>query len=98
MHLDTIGWKSGKRHHIEIWFVQYNERFYVISELRNSAHWVQNIVRDPRVSFSVNDMTFTGVARIIDQEKEFELIAEVSKLMSTKYGWSEGLTVELTLS
>ena len=38
---------------------------------------------------------FTGTARIVEQDKESELTAEVSKLMSTKYGWNEGLIVEL---
>jgi hypothetical protein len=76
--------------------VQFSERFYIVSELRSGAHWVQNIIHNPRVSFSVNNMTFTGTARIIDQEKQPELTAEISKLMSTKYGWNQGLIVELT--
>ena len=41
-------------------------------------------------------MTLTGTARIIDQDKEPELKAGVSELMSTKYGWDDGLIVELT--
>lgn len=32
-----------------------------------------------------NHAIFTGTARIIDQDKEPELTAGVSKLMSTKY-------------
>ncbi len=66
-----------------------------MSELRKQTHWVQNITHNPRVSFTVNHTTFTGTARIIDQDKEPELIAGISKLMSTKYGWNEGLIVEL---
>jgi hypothetical protein len=60
----------------------------------NSA-WVQSIIHNPRVSFTVNHTTFTGTARIIEQDKEPELTAGISKLMSTKYGWNEGLIVEL---
>jgi hypothetical protein len=41
-------------------------------------------------------MTLTGTARIIDQDKEPKLTAEISNLMSTKYGWNDGLIVELT--
>ncbi len=66
-----------------------------MSELLRQAHWVQNIIHNPRVSFTVNHTTFTGIARIIEQDKEPELTAGISKLMSTKYGWNEGLIVEL---
>jgi deazaflavin-dependent oxidoreductase (nitroreductase family) len=95
--LTTRGWKTGKEHRIEIWFVEHNERFYIVSERRESAHWVQNIKHDPQVTFSINENVFKGTARIIDQEKESGLAEEVSKLMSTKYKWSQGSIVELTL-
>jgi deazaflavin-dependent oxidoreductase (nitroreductase family) len=95
--LTTHGWKSGKEHTIEIWFVEHNKRYYIISERPDSAHWVQNIKHNSKVSFSTNnDNVFKGTARIVDQQKESELAAEVSKLMNTKYRWSQGLIVELT--
>ena len=37
LYLTTIGWKTGKHHKIEIWFVEYNKRYYVISEHWNDA-------------------------------------------------------------
>lgn len=95
--MTTHGWRSGNQHRIEIWFVEYNERYYIISERLEGAHWVQNIKHNPTVSFSINDnRIFKGNARIVDQEKESSLSAEVSKLMNTKYKWSQGLIVELT--
>ena len=96
LDLTTVGWKSGKQHKIEIWFVEHKERYYIMSELQKKTHWVQNIIHNPRVSFTINDTIFTGTARIVEQDKEPELTAEVSKLMSTKYGWNRGLIVELT--
>jgi deazaflavin-dependent oxidoreductase (nitroreductase family) len=93
--LTTTGWKSGNQHRIEIWFVKYNERYYIISERLESADWVQNIKHNPTISFSINDDVFKGTARIVDQEKESRLAGEVSKLMNTKYKWSQGLIVEL---
>ena len=92
----THGWKSGKEHRIEIWFVEHNERYYILSERLEGAHWVQNIKHNPSVSLRVNERIFKGDARIVDQEKETALAAEVSKLMDTKYKWSQGLIVELT--
>jgi deazaflavin-dependent oxidoreductase (nitroreductase family) len=95
--LTTRGWKTGNHHRIEIWFVEYGERYYIISERLENAHWVQNIKHDPKVSFSIdNENVFEGTARIVDKEKESELAAEVLKLMNTKYKWSQGLIVELT--
>ena len=83
--MTTTGWKTGKQHKIEIWFVEYDKRYYVISESRKRAHWVQNIIRDSKVSFSVGEKKFNGSARIIDKGNEPELLAEVSKLMAEKY-------------
>ena len=96
LHLNTTGWKSGKQHQIEIWFVEYDGKYFILLERRRHAHWVQNIIHNPRVSFTVNHTTFTGTARMVDQDKEPELTARVSKLMSIKYGWNEGLIVELS--
>ena len=77
--------------------MEYNERYYIVSERLESAHWVQNIKHNPKVSFSINDNNvFNGMARVVDQEKESGLAGEVSKLMNTKYKWSQGLIVELT--
>ena len=87
--MTTHGWKSGKEHRIEIWFVEHNKRYYIISERFKDADWVQNIQHNATVSFTINDKVFKGNARIVDQEK-------VSKLMNTKYKWSQGLVVELT--
>jgi hypothetical protein len=50
---------------------------------------------NPKVSFSLNENVFNGTARVVHQEKESGLAGEVSKLMNTKYKWSQGLIVEL---
>ena len=94
--MTTLGWKTGKEHRIEIWFVEHSERYYIISERLDRAHWVQNIKHNPSVSFSISGNIFKGYARIVDQKKEPALSAEVSKLMHIKYKWSQGLIVELT--
>jgi deazaflavin-dependent oxidoreductase (nitroreductase family) len=71
LYLTTLGWKTGKQHRIEIWFAEHNGKYYIISERRDSAHWVQNIKHNPAVSFSINNNNvFRGNARIVDQEKE----------------------------
>jgi F420H(2)-dependent quinone reductase len=60
-----------------------------MSERLRHAHWVQNIIRNPRVLFTVNEKTFEGIARLIDQEEEAKLASRIANLMSTKYKWEE---------
>lgn len=59
------------------------------------AHWVQNIINDPRILFTVNEKTFEGTARLVDQEKDAKLASKIVKLMSAKYKWDRGLIVEI---
>ena len=66
----------------------------MLSERKESAHWVQNILHNPRVSFSVSDKVLDGQARVISNDRA-ELATEVARLMKEKYGWSDGLIVEL---
>ncbi len=95
LYLTTKGWKSGKPHEIEIWYVEYEECFYIVSEMRGRAHWIQNIQHNPRAQFSVGKKKFQGTGRILDPERDAELVSIVSKIMGEKYGWSEGTIVEL---
>lgn len=92
LYLDTTGWKSGRPHKIEIWFVENNGKYYVMSEGREHAHWVQNILHNPTVLFNVAGKSFSGSAKVLDKGP---VTAEVKKLMKTKYGWDSGLIVEL---
>lgn len=96
LYLTTIGWKTRREHRIEIWFVSYADKYYVVSERKEKAHWVQNIVHNLRVMFNVNSKSFEAVARIVDNHTDSRLAEAVSHLMQTKYGWSDGLVVELT--
>ncbi len=38
----------------------------MLSERKKKAHGVQNIINNPKVSFSVNNKTFEGNGKIID--------------------------------
>ena len=97
LYLNSNGWKTGRHHRIEIWFVEYNGRYYIMSERKKKAHWVQNIMNNPIVSFTVNNKTFDGKAKIIEESDDANsnLIPDVCRLMYDKYRWSDGLIVEL---
>jgi deazaflavin-dependent oxidoreductase (nitroreductase family) len=96
LYLTTEGWKTRRQHKIEIWFVSYDDKYYVVSEHNEKAHWVQNIMHNPSVMFTVNSKSFEGTARPVDKLTECKLAGEVVSRMNTKYGWSDGLIVEST--
>lgn len=96
LYLTTTGWKSGKPHEIEIWYVSRGGHYYIVSEHRERSHWVQNIVHNPAVTFRVEGGTSNGKGRIIDPDQEPDLAAAINVLMDAKYDWSDGLIVELT--
>jgi hypothetical protein len=103
LYLETIGRRTGLPRTIEIWFVERGGSYFVVSEGRAASAWVRNIADNRSVSFSVG----TGeerervlpkqpaVARAVDSTLEPELAGAVSILMNAKYGWSNGLIVEL---
>jgi hypothetical protein len=95
-YLTSKGWKTGRQHEIEIWFVSYAGKYYVISERKEKADWVQNIIHNPTVMFTVNSKPFEGTARTVDKHIEHKLAGEIAGLMNARYGWSDGLIVELT--
>jgi len=95
LYLTTKGWKTGKQHRIEIWYVDFDDKYYIMSEHLKHAHWVQNIIHNPSVLFIVNEKTFEGTARLVDQEKDAKLASQIANLMSTKYKWDRGLIVEI---
>jgi deazaflavin-dependent oxidoreductase (nitroreductase family) len=96
LYLTSIGWKTGHPHTIEIWYVAHESRYYIVSELRERSHWVQNIQHNPVVTFRVNETTYQGTGRVVDAEAEPDLAAAIAARMDAKYEWSDGLIVELS--
>ncbi len=95
LYLTTTGWKTGQSHEIEIWYVPYGGCYYLVAEMGDRAHWVRNLRHTPRVAFYVEGRAYHGVGRAVDRAAEPELAAAVAALMDAKYGWSDGLIVEL---
>ena len=95
LYLTTTGRRSGLPREIEIWFTEYNARFYVIAEHRERAQWVRNILANPRVRVRVGNRAFAADARPLLEEDEPELARTIKGLSDAKYGWSDGLVVEI---
>jgi deazaflavin-dependent oxidoreductase (nitroreductase family) len=94
LYLTTTGRRSGKAREIEIWFTEHAGRYYVIAEYA-MANWVENIRSNASVRVRVGKLTFAANGRVIDPAVEPELHARIQKLSEDKYGWSDGLVVEL---
>lgn len=98
LYLSTRGHRSGKRHEIEIWFVEHEGRFYIVSEKGEAAHWARNIRADPAVQFRLGEAWDDGAAPRPGKASfpdDAALIAAVKAKMDAKYGWSDGLVVAI---
>jgi deazaflavin-dependent oxidoreductase (nitroreductase family) len=95
LYLTTVGRTTGLPRQIEIWYVALDGRYYLISELRERAQWVRNLLAEPRVTMHLEGRTTAGRGRVVDPATEPALAAAVSARFDAKYGWSDGLIVEL---
>jgi deazaflavin-dependent oxidoreductase (nitroreductase family) len=94
LYLTTRGRRSGLPREIEIWFTHRDGRFYVIAE-HAGAHWVHNVRAYSAVQVRIAGKSFAARARIVSAQSEPELNRAVQQLSSKKYGWGDGLVVEL---
>lgn len=95
LHLTTTGWRSGQPREIEIWFTVHDGRYFLIAEHLEETHWVQNLRADPRVRVRLGDDGFEGQARVVDAAAEPALSAAIQELSEKKYGWGDGLVIEI---
>ncbi len=94
LYMTTRGRKSGQPREIEIWFTERAGRFYVIAE-HITSNWVQNVRAESRVRVRVGVRQFAAQARILPPEADPELVQTIQNLSREKYGWGDGLVVEL---
>jgi deazaflavin-dependent oxidoreductase (nitroreductase family) len=92
LYLTTRGRKSGVPREIEIWFTHREGRFYLIAEY-GTSNWVQNLIAFPEVQVRVAENSFKARARVIPSKTD--LSRAVQQLSRDKYGWGDGLIVEL---
>jgi deazaflavin-dependent oxidoreductase (nitroreductase family) len=103
LYLVTRGRKTGKPREIEIWYVELEGRYYLVSERGEASQWVKNLRTHPDVFFSVGTRNHregqlartAAQARALDDRDEPELVRRVRSLMEAKYAWSAGLVVEI---
>jgi deazaflavin-dependent oxidoreductase (nitroreductase family) len=96
VYITTTGRKTGLPREIEIWFVDFESRLYILAEHGLKAKWVQNILADPNVTVRLGDRQYRAVGRVLDEIKDSEKYAKAQAGAREKYGWGEGLPVEIT--
>ena len=95
LYLTTRGRKTGRAREIEIWFTRRGRSYYLVSEHGLRANWVQNLLVEPRVRWRVGTASFRGRARVVRAETAPALVRDIQARSKTKYGWGDGLVVEL---
>ena len=95
LYLTTTGRVSGRPRRIEIWFTRHEGRYYLVAEHGRRAQWVQNLLADPAVRVRVGARSMRGRARVVDRRADAGLVSEVRRRSEAKYGWGDGLVVEI---
>lgn len=95
VYVTTTGRVSGRPRTIEIWFVRYRDCLYIFAELFDRANWVKNIGKDPRIKIRLSKYEGDAIARVLDAERDAAIWTPVKDLARKKYGWGDGLPVEI---
>jgi hypothetical protein len=71
-------------------------RFDLFVETGEAAAWVQNIGCNPAVSVRIEGRQIGAKARVLDRQTDRTLWDQVAAIAEQKYGWGDGLPVEIT--
>jgi deazaflavin-dependent oxidoreductase (nitroreductase family) len=95
VYVTTTGRKSGLPRQIEIWFVMWKGSIYILAEHGRRAQWVMNVLANARVKVKLGGSAFEATARVLDESSDAEAWTTVRDLAQKKYGWGDGLPVEI---
>lgn len=82
VEITTIGRKSGEPRTTTIWFVYEKNHLYIQSGQGGKTSWYRNLKKNRHIDMKIGDLTFTGQAHFINDQKETERIHE---LFRSKY-------------
>ena len=82
--LVATGRTSGEPREIRIWFSAVGDRLFLLSQDQERAHWVRNVVAEPRVTLRIGEHAFAGVASVLDRSDADDAIAR--ETFAAKYG------------
>ena len=91
-YLTTAGRRTHQPHEIEIWFARQGNTVYLLSGGRDTADWVRNLQRDPRVSVRIGNSTHHATARVVAPGTDEDALAR--RLLLEKYQTPAGAELE----
>src|SRR5207247_555310 len=88
---------SGKPRTVELWFVVYEGKLYMVSGAPARTDWVRNLQTNPRVHVRIEGTEMDGTARVLDASEQ-PLWDTVCRMACEKYGEPEpwGTPIEIT--
>jgi len=84
--LSVIGRKSGKDISRPVWFVHEANTLYLLPVQGSDTNWYKNMVADPTVKISVNDLEISERGKQITDNNR---VNDVVKKFKSKYGEGE---------
>jgi F420H(2)-dependent quinone reductase len=93
--LSTKGRKTGRRHSVMLRAVKYNEKIY-FSRHMPDGDWFKNAMVNPDVIIEYNNLTFTGKANLVKDEKLEQKISQL-KYPGEKRADEKRVVIEITL-
>jgi len=82
-YLTTTGRVTGNPHEIEIWFGLAGNTLYMLSGGRENSDWVKNLRKTPTVRVRIADTQMSGVARIVREQSDEDVLAR--QMLRSKY-------------
>ena len=93
--LVTKGRKTGKKHSVMLRAVKHNEKIY-FSRHRPDGDWFKNAIKNPEVQIEYNQITYSGVAKLVTDEDLNTKISEL-KYPGEERAKEKRVTIEVTL-
>ncbi len=76
--------------------VSHNERIY-FSRHKPNSDWFKNAIVNPEIKIEYNNQIFSGIAKVVTDEKLNEAISEM-KYPGEKRAKEKRVTIEITLN
>jgi hypothetical protein len=74
--LTTVGRNTGKEHSVWAKAVTYNNRIY-FSRRNPNSDWLKNAIVNPEVKVEFDGKQFSGIARLVKDEKLTRIISSI---------------------
>jgi len=93
--LVTKGRVTKKLHSVTLRGVKYNDKIY-FSRHRPDSDWFKNAIANPHVTINYNDLSYSGIAKIVTDESLNQKISQL-KYPGEKRAKEKRVAIEIRL-